>query len=84
MCLSNCESMELCDTFEMLQMFAEYTEGDKVDMHAAGFAVNGSSTDAAFDINDSVFDLYFNGGGSGGRAQILEIDHGDMSPLVVQ
>ena len=77
MCLNDCESMELCDTSEMLQMFAEYTEGDKADMHAAGFAVNGVSIDAAFDINDSVFDLDFNGGGSSGRAEIAEIDHGD-------
>lgn len=36
------ESIELCDTCEVgkidLQMFTEYTEGDKADMHAAGFA----------------------------------------------
>jgi len=33
--------MELRDTSEILKMFAEYTEGDKADMRAAGFAVNG-------------------------------------------
>ncbi|KAL0043236.1 hypothetical protein WJX82_005198 [Trebouxia sp. C0006] len=51
----------------------EYTEGDKADMHEAGFAVNGFSIDGAFDINDSMFDLDLNGGG---RIQTPETDHG--------
>ncbi len=62
---THCQSLELCDTCEIdsinaadvcgmhlrRQTFAECTEGD---MHAAGFAVNGSSIDGAVDISDSV------------------------------
>lgn len=54
-------------------MLLEYIEGDKADMHAAGFAVNGFSIGGAFDISDGVFDLDLDIGG--GRAQLPEIDH---------
>ncbi len=38
---NHCESMELCDMSKILQIFAEYTGGDKADTHATGFAVSG-------------------------------------------
>ena len=38
---NHCESMELCDLSKVLQIFAEYTEGDKADSHATGFAISG-------------------------------------------
>jgi hypothetical protein len=46
MCLpdNHCESMELCDMSKILQMFAEYTEGGKANMHATGFADAATST----------------------------------------
>ncbi|KAL0054608.1 hypothetical protein WJX82_011499 [Trebouxia sp. C0006] len=46
--------MELCDTSEKLQMFAECTAGGKPDVNAANFAINRSSSDPGLGINDSV------------------------------
>ncbi len=55
-----------------------------IHAYAAGYvyyAVNGCSIDVAFDISalayGSTFDCDFNGGGSGSKAQVPQINHGD-------
>lgn len=57
--------MELCDTTEMLEMFAEYYDADKKD--AASRSVNASTIESAYDVNDKCFSLTYQREGSSSR-----------------
>ena len=72
-CTGTSDSMELCDTTEMLEMFAEYYDADKED--AASRSVNASTIESAYDFNDKCFGLTYQGEGS--FIEVPRNDHGD-------
>ena len=56
------DSMELCGTTDMLEMFGEYYDADKED--AASRSVNATTIESAYDFNDKCFGLTYQGEGS--------------------
>ena len=57
-CTDLADSMELCDTSEMLDMFSEYYVADKADMEARQM----QNIVSPFGINDEAFSLGYMGG----------------------
>ncbi|DBB04249.1 TPA: hypothetical protein ACH3X1_013270 [Trebouxia sp. C0004] len=71
-CTGTAESMELCDTTEMLEMFSEYYDADKQD--AEGRVVNTSAIESAYKFNDKSFTLAYQREGS--FIEVPRNDHG--------
>jgi hypothetical protein len=63
-CTDVADNMELCDTFEMLDMFSEYYVADKADMKARRQPIADSKIVSPFDIDDEAFELGYMGGSS--------------------